>query len=198
MIGKKIKYKLGSGGTNPAQQSPAGNDGACDCSGFVAWCLEISRRVQGVPWYDALHNGEWVNTDAIYRDAMSPFGFFERYGGPWETAGWGSPMGSGSRLLGKPGDLIVYPGDRTVFPVHVGHVGIVSETRPIPMISSAGEVVKVIHCSAGNYHRTGDAVQETDPAVFLANPKTLTVHYAGIEDDPPPPPPSDLVQVTTS
>lgn len=54
-----------------------------------------------------------------------------------------------------PGCLIVYP-DRGG---KQGHVGIVSEVK-------AGKVTKVIHCSRGN-ERTGNAIQETGPEVFV-------------------------------
>ena len=40
-----------------------------------------------------------------------------------------------------------------------GHVGVVTET-------SGGVATRVVHCSGGNYRATGDAVRETDAAVF--------------------------------
>lgn len=106
-IGLRIKYKLGSGGMNPKAASPAGKDGACDCSGFVAWCLGISRLTDN-PFYKQF-NGGWVNTDAIVRDAQSPFGFFEEISCP------------------ELGCLIVYGKQKGMV---AGHVGIVSGLKP--------------------------------------------------------------------
>jgi hypothetical protein len=65
---------------------------------------------------------------------------------------------------GAPGDLIVYPdigGSQ-------GHIGLISETV-------GGRPAKVIHCSSGNYKRTGDAIRETTPDVFTVQSKTRIV-----------------------
>jgi cell wall-associated NlpC family hydrolase len=148
MIGKATKYKLGAGGLVPAAASPVNLDGACDCSGFVCWCLRMSRQTSH-PAY--VHfNGGWINTDAIVFDAGSAVGFFSRLDAP------------------RVGALFVYPSGGT--PKHVGHVGI---------ISVAGATTKVIHCSSGNYKKTGDAIQETVPTVFTANPNTIIAWFAG-------------------
>src|SRR3990167_2360897 len=40
-IGMRTEYELGKGGYEPSAKSPGA---ACDCSGFVAWVLEISRK----------------------------------------------------------------------------------------------------------------------------------------------------------
>ncbi len=112
--------------------------GECDCSGFVAWALGVKRHLTGVPWYDVAHNGEWLNTDAIVRDANSMYGFFDRVPSP------------------IPGCLIVFPKQPGAT---AGHVGIVAEV-------GGGVATKVVHCSHGNYRASLDAVRETPPTVF--------------------------------
>lgn len=141
VIGIGIRYKLGAGGMRPDADSPADGMGNCDCSGFTAWALTVSRFLRGVPWYDAKHNGEWLNTDAIVRDAKSPFGFFDQI------------------LAAESGCLIVFPRSKTS-PV-AGHVGIVTE------VSESFTPLRVVHCSAGNQARFGSAIQETGPEVFM-------------------------------
>lgn len=90
----------------------------------------------------------WLDTTAIWRDARFPRRWFECI----------DPV---------PGCLIVYP-DRNG---KQGHVGIVSAVVD-------GKVAAVIHCSAGNYRRTGSAVQETGPEVFERN-GAITVRRKG-------------------
>jgi hypothetical protein len=91
-----------------------------------------------LPMYQA-ELGSWVETSAIVRDARRPFGMFQQV--PIEDA--------------EPGMVLCY-GDR---PGHQGHVGI---------ITVAGPPLLVIHCSSSNYVRTGDAIQETGPELFIA------------------------------
>ncbi|HWR57787.1 MAG TPA: CHAP domain-containing protein [Thermodesulfovibrionales bacterium] len=151
--GKGIRYKLGSGGIKASSMTPANNVNECDCSGYVAWCLGLSRMTDN-PVYQKF-NGGWINTDAIVNDANATVGIFERMDTP------------------KAGCLIVYPSSKPT--TAVGHVGIVTA------VTQKGEVSKVIHCSSGNYRRTGDAVQETGPEVFKANKTTVYAWYAGME-----------------
>lgn len=150
-LGRKIAYELGKGGLKPAAASPADGAGECDCSGYVAWCLGMSRMTEH-PLYQAF-NGGWINTDAIVHDARRPTGFFEQLNRP------------------RVGCLIVYPSGNGH---KVGHVGIVTA------VDAGGSVAKVIHCSSGNFRRTGDAVGETGPEVFQSNPGTIFAWYAGI------------------
>ncbi|MEJ7612142.1 CHAP domain-containing protein [Candidatus Fervidibacteria bacterium JGI MDM2 SSWTFF-3-K9] len=150
-LGKKVKYRLGAGGIDPKSPTPASVDNACDCSGFVCWCLGISRKTDH-PLY-VRFNGGWINTDAIVHDANSPTGFFRKIPEP------------------KVGCLIVFPSKKPRRPY--GHVGIVTEVRE-------GKVTKVIHCSSGNFRRHGDAIKETPPTVFQV-PDTIFVWFEGIE-----------------
>lgn len=156
--GRKTTYRLGAGGMAPALSMPwAGvQDHSCDCSGFVSWCLGLSRRVNGFPWYDAAHNGEWLNTDAVVRDANSPFGFFD--------------------LIKevRPGAVIVFP---RADALNYGHIGIVSEVGEKP------EDMRVIHCSAGNFNKLKDAIAETDGRAFK-RPSTIYAWCAFVEAVP--------------
>ena len=149
-IGVPTVYMLGRGGTNPDFKEPGGSAHRCDCSGAIAWFLGVNRKTDH-PFY-AKYNGGWLETSAITRDATLPHvGLFDTV--PWEEA--------------RLGDLLVY-GDKGG---HQGHVGMVSEIGP------DWRPALVIHCSAGNYRRTGDAIQETSPAVFLS--KGIIARYAG-------------------
>lgn len=146
-MGRKTKYRLGGGATYRASL-PKDAQGECDCSGLVCWVLGISRYQPQFEWLKKL-NGGWVNTDGIWSDLLENTGLFESAGGP------------------QAGALIVYPSRRVAIAggyeepgPAIGHVGIL--TSP----------AKVIHCSAGNYRRTGDAIQETDLKVFRASVAT--------------------------
>lgn len=157
---RKTRYELGKGGLNPQASMPWASvtDHSCDCSGFVSWALGISKYVRGVPWYDASHNGEWFNTDAIVRDAKSPFGFVSQI----EAA--------------EPGALIVFP---RASAGQYGHIGIVSEIGEKP------EDMRVIHCSGGNFRsQAQDAIQETDARVFLARKDCIFAWCAFVEKVP--------------
>lgn len=139
-LGQKTVYFLGAGGMDPARPSPGSR---CDCSGFVAWCYGVSRRLT-VPWY-VKENGGWFETTALVRDAKGPFGFVDRIG----------------QSEARPGDLVVY-GDRAG---RQGHVGILT-TVILP--NGAG---RVIHCSKSGWVVHGDAIRETDlePAFPVTN-----------------------------
>ena len=95
-IGKGIIYKLGAGGKDPARALPA-TAGACDCSGFVAWCLGLPRRQP--------ETIGWIETSRMVRDARGANLLFVEV------------------LEPQPGDVIVYP-DRNG---RQGHCGIVSQ-----------------------------------------------------------------------
>lgn len=156
-IGHKCAYILGHGGFHGDADWPWYRDAAidgCDCSGFVAWCLGLPRRLVTGPLADRYkpHFGEWLETTAIVKDALSDFGLFSKV--TWELA--------------RPGDLVVY-GDGGG---HQGHVGLVSEV-------DAHGPVKVVHCSLGNFHAKGDAVQETDPHLWQG--RGIVARYAEFE-----------------
>jgi len=138
-----IKYKMGSGGMDPTAASPAGVDGACDCSGFISWVLGVSRKTKD-PLYLRVTGG-WRNTDGMAIDAKEPGGMLT--------------VIPGARV----GCLMVYgKGWRGAY---VGHVGLVTDIWPPPENMPAN-ARRVIHCASG--HRImGNAVQETAPAAFF-------------------------------
>ena len=149
------KYVLGKGGRNPLADSPL-HDGACDCSGFVAWCIGLDRYQPG-----KVAGGDWIETSAMVRDANYDRNLFvpmnERR--PGYILVWGDRQVSDRKRPGKT---------RTV----QGHVGVISE------VDQHGKVTKVIHCSSGNYRTKGVAIAETDPGVFLTN-GAMVVRFKG-------------------
>ncbi|HET7273992.1 MAG TPA: peptidoglycan-binding protein [Longimicrobiaceae bacterium] len=105
---------------------------------------ELSRRCDcsgfvawaiGIPRQLPPRTGGWLDTDAYWR------------GGEPVADGLFPQMTPGTAL---PGDLFVYPDDNG----RQGHIGIIGEV-------GANGPETVVHCSSGNYRRTGDAVQET-------------------------------------
>lgn len=138
VVAKGCWYGLGKGGMRPHDPHPWDSAHKCDCSGFVAWCLGVSRQTDD-PWYKSF-NGGWFETTAIARDCETPYGHFALV----------------TRPHAQPGDLLVY-GDYkgSDGKTRQGHVGVCSE------VDGKGPT-KVIHCSRGNERKTGDAIQETD------------------------------------
>lgn len=149
-LGLGTIYKLGQGGFHPENTRPGDAENECDCSGFVCWCLGMSR-LSDIPFYKKTYGG-YIYTNSIYADAQASTGIFTQIDSP------------------KPGALIVYPGGD----IHkYGHVGIITSVED-------GKVSKVIHCSSSNYHNDKDAIQETErPKAFDAL-KTIFAWYDGL------------------
>jgi hypothetical protein len=82
-------------------------------------------------------NGGWIETTAVVKDAKSPDGMFTKVDKP------------------EPGDLAVWGDNKG----RQGHIGVVSE-------AVVGVATKIIHCSSGNFKKTGKAIQETDAEMF--------------------------------
>lgn len=137
-----IAYKLGMGGMRPVRESPANSDGQCDCSGFVSWCLGLSRQTAD-PFYRQL-NGGWIETTAVVADAIAPRGLFSRVDVP------------------EPGDIMVWGDSKKNGRTVQGHIGIIAAVEN-------GRATRVIHCSSGNFRRLGKAVQETNADIFHNN-----------------------------
>ena len=140
-IGKQTVYGLGRGTT--VGPSPRDETGACDCSAFVCWCLDIRKHQTQFAWLVKL-NGGWFNTDGMWWDATKETtGFFETVDKP------------------KPGAIVVFPGKATsnLPGPKIGHVGIISSV-------GADGSYRVVHCSSGNFKQTGDAIRETAPTMF--------------------------------
>jgi len=105
-----LRYKLGKGGFHPEDPTPS-RDGFCDCSGFAAWCLGLSRDQRG-------RFGLWISSEGIWSDGTGPRRLFTAVVQPF------------------PGCLVVYP-DRDG---RQGHVGVVVRAIPLEGIdcSTAG------------------------------------------------------------
>ncbi len=58
------RYSLGRGGFDPFAECPTDKANRCDCSGFVAWAIWLSRKPKASrPW--------WIETTRIFRDATT-------------------------------------------------------------------------------------------------------------------------------
>ena len=149
--GHKTEYKLGKGGMKPNNLRPD-SSGQCDCSGYVAWCLGISRQTDN-PFY-LNQNGGWIETTAVHKDIRSKVGFF-------------------SECEAQPGCIVVY-GDSAA---GQGHIAIV-----ISVTISGGKKIasRIIHCSSGNWKKNGDAIIETVATVFTSNPNSVYGWYEGL------------------
>lgn len=142
-IGHGCVYVLGKGGIKPDALypwPPGMPNLGCDCSGFVAWALGVSRWIE--KWHPSYEGGDWFETTAVLRDAQRPYGFVNAI--PWASA--------------QPGDILVW-GDANG---KQGHIGIVTEC-------DATGPSMVVHCSKGNWRKSGDAIQETDVSIFQHN-----------------------------
>lgn len=138
IVGIGIRYRLGKGGINPRKSRPDDN-GFCDCSGAVSWCLGISRhqRPKDKPWSTAI---PWIETTAIYRDAKGEQLLFQQISKP------------------VPGCIVVYP-DRWLG-VRQGHVAIVST---VSMGSGNIKQLGIVDCAS---HK-GEAIRERDGMFML-------------------------------
>lgn len=106
-VSQGIRYKLGKGGMNSGSLTPAAS-GQCDCSGFVAWCLFMSRKTNQAFYVN--HNGGWIETTAVWTDVGKSVGIFEQIAQP------------------RRGAIVVFPDAMG----HQGHIGILtSPTRVI-------------------------------------------------------------------
>ena len=105
-VAQGVRYKLGKGGINPGSPTPA-SDGECDCSGFVAWCLGMSRHT--ADQFYVQFNGGWIETTAVWTDIGTSTGIFDA-------------------TNKRPGAVVVYPDAHG----HEGHIGIlVDENRVV-------------------------------------------------------------------
>lgn len=139
-VGRGTRYGLGKGGMHPHLPRPAFND-RCDCSGFVAWCLGISRYQadKGKPWSTAIR---WIETTAIYNDAKGKRLLFTQIPEP------------------VPGCLVVYP-DR----IGQGHVAIVATCS---IVGGKVKQLGIIDCSSRGKR---EAINERDGMFFLSMTK---------------------------
>ena len=154
-LGKKTQYV--SPGTTPplgANTWPS-SEAKMDCSGFLAWCLRISRQVDH-PRYKMI-NGGWFETTAIHADVANSWGFFEQLDVP------------------VVGGFVVYPDKNG----HDGHVGVISSANGSKGMAG---VDTVLHCSLGGWRNHGDAIRETEPAPWKDRPDSLIGWYTGVTE----------------
>ena len=139
-LGKGTKYR--SPGVTPSLNAATWpTSGArIDCSGFLAWCLRVSRVVDH-PMYRRV-NGGWFETTGIHADVVNAWGYFDRL------------------LAPVPGAFVVYP-DRDG---HDGHIGLITE---VTGDNGVRGIRQVIHCSLGASN-AGDAISETGANIWRA------------------------------
>lgn len=75
-----IRYKMGHGGFFPGDPSPT-RTGKCDCSGFVAWLLPMSRDLKSTGKAQDL-GFAWIETTRMYNDARGPRKLFVELDSP--------------------------------------------------------------------------------------------------------------------
>lgn len=149
-LGKQTPYKS-PGSILPLGAATWPTGVTSDCTGFLAWVLRISRKVDH-PLYQKV-NGGWFETTAIFADGKQATGYFDPITAP------------------KPGAFLVY-GDYIGSDgrSHDGHIGLVTETNGRTGIDG---VKGVIHCSLGGWRNHGDAIRETDAAIWKARPSLI-------------------------
>jgi cell wall-associated NlpC family hydrolase len=150
---EKTRYILGAGGRRPLDLLPHGyKDGkmGCDCSGFVCWCLGLSRyEPKRFPLYDG-----WQNTDSIVADAMGAQKL-------WRSIPF--PI---------PGAAIIYPGlFKDGRRVSIGHMGLVIHAEQVHSLSwrekANSKKIIVIDCASAWARRvTGYAIAERDISLW--------------------------------
>lgn len=107
-IGKGTKYGLGCGGMSPYNKGPADKNNRCDCSGFVAWVLGLSRKPKPT-------RNWWIETTMIHKDASKNRTVFIQIS------------------KAEPGCLVVFP-DKDGREGHVGIVSAVNESGTAAMV----------------------------------------------------------------
>jgi hypothetical protein len=122
-VNQGTRYGLGKGGMHPGSPTPAAG-GKCDCSGFAAWCLGMSRQTSD-QFYKHF-NGGWIETTAVWTDIGSSTGIFDQI----------KEM--------RPGAVIVYPDKNG----HQGHIAIVMDANHIAHCSMGndkkfGDAIKI-------------------------------------------------------
>ena len=155
-VGRGTRYGLGHGGMNAKDELPTRN-GRCDCSGFAAWAIGISRYQfdKGKAWSKAI---PWIETTAIVKDATGPQKLFKQI--PYPVVG----------------AIVVYP-DRKILGVwRQGHVALAVDVHD-------SRRYEVVHCSVGN-DKKGDAIQVTPGDLFQSQHAIFCVLNEDFEELP--------------
>jgi hypothetical protein len=150
-LGARTVYRSGGGKINPVSTDCRDELRSCDCSALLCWIYRINKYQGNEFWWLKELNGGWANTDGIWVDARG-----------LENSGPEIMTGNFYEITSpRPACGVVYPAawvSKTHGP-RVGHCGIVTK------VNDDGSY-QVLHCSSGNYKRTGDAIQETSGKLF--------------------------------
>mgnify|MGYP002639546124 FL=1 len=134
-------YTLGAGGYGWAQRE---FDDECDCSGFMAFCLGLSRKPSTA--FQVKGRQYWFSTDSMV--AAGKEGLFFREVGSL-----------------TPGSIVAYPDRNRDGKVTQGHTAYVSEIRNgIPF---------GYDCSSSQSRKTGDAIKLRSLAFFNRRKTTV-------------------------
>lgn len=116
----------------------------CDCSGMTAAAYGYKRDDKSVL---GPTDGSYHYTNSIVADALDNQDFYIPLAQP------------------EIGCFVVYPGiAKNGKRIRIGHIGIVTEVPD--KWTGDFATLKVVHCSSGNYKKTGDAIQETSGALW--------------------------------
>jgi hypothetical protein len=150
-LGARTVYRMAGGQINPKGTDCRDELRSCDCSAALCWIYRINKYQGNEFWWLNELNGGWLNTDGIFVDARG-----QEHSGPEIMTGNFYEI-----MSPRPGCGVVFPASwvSKIKGPRVGHCGIVTE------VDDDGSY-QVIHCSSGNYKRTGDAIQETSGALF--------------------------------
>lgn len=107
------------------------------------------------------HDAVWFDTSRIVDDAKHQQLLFRQV----------------AVLEARAGDLYVY-GDAGG---HQGHVGVIASVTLQPETWP----LTVVHCSAGNFRRTGDAIRETGPDIWLHRDDAIIARCVAVAEAPP-------------
>lgn len=151
MIGKGCRYQLGKGGMTSMSAAPWPTRGGCSADKLCD-CSGFVAWAAGV--------SRWLKGTpyATNYEWFETSNIFRDAQSPW---------GFVNIAPAQVGSILVY-GD---VGGKQGHIGIVSD----PMLR------RVIHCSLGNFRRTGDAIQETGFDVFGGMGKRIFADLKWIE-----------------
>ncbi len=152
MVGKRVDYRYGAGGTDPRAPHPAGQGVfACDCTGFTSWCQGHDRWLK-----NAKGEAFWVSSATLVGSPKATHG---RYRPVWQP---------------EVGDVLAYAANPKRG-VPYGHAGIVTSISPKspaewdPLLKACWQGVNVTHC-----HSTGTRIAPavtTEPAWRLFGAK---------------------------
>jgi hypothetical protein len=130
-LGLGITYRLGKGGFDPTRPRPD-QASKCDCSGFIAWAIGVSRD----PSHATNPMGSWIETTRMVVDATGAQKLFVAIPSP------------------VPGCIVAYPD----VDGKEGHTGIVTESSPLRGIDCSSSENGIVERSLEFFNRRSDRV----------------------------------------